>query len=219
MKIYNLENVYTQLDDHIKLVASYTEKKYVDPIIRMCRLKPLEIVNNNKWRSELKNLKLYRKWIDEFGLQITVTKKKSILISKNTDKNKIICTDLYGCLPLDKSIKMAKILYLLIGKDSKYRNHAIIAGIGLDGYLRAWMLKKEIWQQISSLELGIKVLKIIAENTDIKYYKELKYKKPVIILCQDQRSWISFWPLHKDFLEQIKQYDFVYDVLKTKEKT
>lgn len=216
MKIFSLESIYQRIDNHIKLVASHTEKPYLDEVIRMCRLKPPSIIKNTHWRSESKKLELHKQWVDEFGMALEITKNKRIKIAKNT--NDIICTDLYACLPLDKIIKMAKLLYLLIGKDKNYKDHAIIGMVGLDGYLRVWTLMKGEWQQVSPLKLGIVVLKHIAQNIDVKYYRELQHSKKVIVSCKEQRSWISYWPAHRDFLEQIKDYDFVVNMLGTKEK-
>jgi len=209
-QVLNLDNFYSIIGDQINLVGSYTQKKYMPTIIRMCRLKPYNtLYGSEKEKRDYKKLKLHKRWVDEFGNSIKIIKnKRTKIIIKDPDlQNKNIpFTDLYGCLPLDKSILMAKLLYLDVEKTK-----IDIVLVGLDNYLRCYRMLNEEWKQISPLELGLKTLITITENLDIKYYRKIRNKAVDI--------WIGKWPPHKDFLETIKQNDYVSEILKlTKEK-
>lgn len=217
MKISSLEVFYTKIERHIKLLAAYMKNERLETIIKMCRLKPYELVYGRK--SKWLKTKLYNHWIDEFGNSLKISKNKRLKIIDDPElkDKKVVCTDLYDCLPLDKIGKMSKLLYLLIGKDSNSKDHAIICFTGLDNYFRTYSLNNGEWEQIPPIKLGIRFLDDVVKDLDIRYYKELRNSRQIIVKCKNQKSWISYWPPHRDFLEAIKEYECVSDVLKLKE--
>jgi len=199
IKSNTLENIYNKINRNILLTESYTEYKNLDFIIRMCRLKPYSF--NSK-------LSLERKWIDEYGNSLNIVKNKKIkIIEGDLDiQEKIISTDLYAGLSLVKLSKMSKLLYLLIGKDEDFQEeHLIIAFLGIDNYLRVRYIYNGEIGVCSPLNLGMRALKSIAENKDIKYFTELNNKNFVLFPCLAQKCWLSFWPASPKFLETINK--------------
>lgn len=220
-RIHNLDSFYALINNHIEAVYSFTRVKYIQSIIKMCRLKPHSMVLGLTIKERNKKLDMVKWWIDEFGNSLKIVKNKRIKIvldDEELDGRDVGCTDLYHCLPLDKIAKMSKLVYLLAGVDMNSKHHAILAFLGLDNYLRVYSLNDGQWKQISPLQLNMKTLKQIVKYSDIKYYKDLTNKDIVVTPCIKQESWLSYWPAHEDFLQVIKNYDHITNILKLKEK-
>lgn len=216
-RIYNLDSFYVIINDHIETVYSFTAIKNIQSIIKMCRLKPKDMILGKNAKERSKKLKLVKWWIDEFGNSFKIIKNKRIKIIFNDTElinKKIRCTDLYYCLPIDKIVKISKLLYLVIGKDAENNQCVIIGFLGLDNYLRVYNLTDGRWKQISPLQLSMKILKQIIKNNDIKYYKICDVGGKVMSNLKDQKSWFSHLPPRNDFLEEIKEYKFILDILK-----
>jgi len=196
MKSISIDNLYNKIRQKILLAESYTEYTDLSFIIKASRLKPSD-----------NNLTLERKWIDEYGNSLNIVKNKKIKIIKNDlsiDNTQLICTDLYDGLPIYKIGKVSKLVYLLTGKDEDFQEeHLIIAFLGIDNFLRVYYIYDGQMTMTSPLSLGMKVLKSIAENRDIKYFTELNNKELVLFPCINQKSWISFYPASNNFLETI----------------
>jgi hypothetical protein len=196
MKSISIDNLYNKIRQKILLAESYTEYTDLSFIIKASRLKPSD-----------NNLTLERKWIDEYGNSLNIVKNKKIKIIKNDlsiDNTQLICTDLYDGLPIYKIGKVSKLVYLLTGKDEDFQEeHLIIAFLGIDNFLRVYYIYDGQMTMTSPLSLGMKVLKSIAENRDIKYFTELNNKELVLFPCINQKSWISFYPASNQFLEII----------------
>lgn len=208
MKSPSLDTLYANLNKHILLAQAYSEIPELFFIIKACRLKPHDYVFGK--RSD--KLLLHKWWFDEFGNSFHITKNKKLKLIYNDlllDRDKIICTDLYFGLSLDRVVKMSKLVHLCVGKDEDlYEDAFFLTFLGLDNYLRSYMYLHQEWQQVSPLLLGFNNLKVIARNVDIKYFKQLQNEKDIPIACVSSQQWLSFLPLGASLLNILdKQYD------------
>jgi hypothetical protein len=215
MKSPSLDALYLTLHKHMLLAQSYSEVQELFFIIKTCRLKPYDYVMGE--RSE--KLLLYKWWLDEFSNSLHILKSKRLEIvynDLNIDRDKIVCTDLYYGLSLDRVAKMSKLVYLCAGKDEDLLEDAFfLTFLGLDNYLRSYMLLHGEWQQVSPLLLGLKNLKLIAHNADIKYFRQFENKEDMPIACASARQWLSFLPLSPSLLTQLdKQYEQLLPIFK-----
>lgn len=201
MKSPSLDVIHNKLNRCILLAQSYTEINELFFIIKTCRLKPYSYIFGDKTNK----LILHNWWFDEFGNSLKITDKKKIKITYNDlslDRDKIICTDLYYGLSLDKIIKMSKLAYICVGKDEDlYQDCLMVAFLGIDNYFRAYMYLYGEWQQVSPLLLGMKNLQLISKNTDIRYFKEYTKKENCPIPCISGQQWLTFMPVSQEFTE------------------
>ena len=204
MKSPSLDTIHAQLNKHILLAHSYTEISELAFIIKSCRLKPYDYIFGNGSTQ----LRLHRWWIDEFGNSLHI-KDKKISITYNDlslDKNKIVCTDLYYGLSLNKIAKMSRLAYICAGvEEEKQQECFFLTFLGLDNYLRSYMFLYEEWQQVSPLILGLKNLKLLGRHTDIKFFKEYKNKENMPIPCLSAQEWLTFMPPSQALIEQVKK--------------
>lgn len=210
----NIDRLYVDIRKHILLAQSYTEINELAFIIKSCRLKPYTYI----FESKNNKLILHRWWFDEFGNSFKIVKNKRIKIIYNDlslQKNKIICTDLYHGLSLDKISKTSKFMYLLSGKDDDCNENCFfITFLGIDNYLRSYMYLYGEWQHVSPLLLGMKHLKNIAKHLDIKHFHKLTNKENSSLPCVRVDEWITFMPACEDFLQELKKsYDLIFSFL------
>jgi hypothetical protein len=209
----NIERLYAEIRKQILLVQSYTEIKELAFIIKACRLKPHSFIFGKKD----KRLILHKWWVDEFGNSLKVIKNKKIKIIGNDlsiPSNKIVCTDLYYGLPLDKIAKMSKLLYLCHGKDEDLQEYFFITFLGIDNYFRSYLNIDGEWQQVSTLLLGLKNLRALVRHVDIKYFLEFSNKEKAPLPCARAREWITFMPASREFLLVLKKhYDNAFSFL------
>lgn len=215
MKSPSLDAMYAGLDRHILLAQSYTEIKELSFIIKTCRLKPYSYI----FEDRTNNLILYKLWFDEYGNSLQITDSKKIKIIHNDlslDLNNIICTDLYYGLSLDKVIKISKLAYLFIGKDEDlYQECCLVSFLGIDNFLRTYMYSYGEWKQASPLLLGLKNLRTINGNLDIKYFQKFENKENMLIPCSSAETWLTCIPMSQEFTELLeKQYDKVVSIFK-----
>lgn len=205
MKSPSLDAIYSQLDKHILLAQSYTEIKELFFIIRACRLKPYDYI----FGEQHNKLILHRHWFDEFGNSFYITNNKRIKITYNDlmlDHNKIVCTDLYHGLSIDKVVKISKLAYVCTGKEEEsYQDCALITFLGIDNYLRSYTLIEGEWQQVSPLTLGLKNLKVVGSNRDIHYFREFSIKENAPFPCVSPEAWLTFIPPSRVFTALIER--------------
>lgn len=198
MKSYNLEEFYSKFRRHISLASSYTEIRELEFIIKACRLKPYNIIENKD-----NKLVLHRWWFDEFGNSFKIVKNNRLKIVFNDlalDRSKIICSDLYYGLSIPKVIKMSKLGFFFFGKEEDLGTDcAFIALLGIDGYLRCFMYLHDIVQNVSPLYIGVNNLKFIYKNLDIKYFLNIKNIKDIPVPCTSCQAWLSYVPMSDDF--------------------
>lgn len=198
MNSYNADKFYAKISKHILLAKSFTEIKELEFIIKSCRLKPYNFIQdgNNK-------LSLHRWWFDEFGNSLKIVKNKRLKIIYNDlslDKKSIVCTDLYYGLTIDKIIKISKLGFFFFVKEEDYNSDsAFLCFLGIDNYLRCFMYLHDTLTPISPLYLGINNLKLLHKYLDIKYYLEIKNNKNLPIPCNSGQAWLSYIPFSDDF--------------------
>jgi hypothetical protein len=210
MKSPSLDKLYAILNKHILLAQSYTEIDGLEFIIKSCRLKPYSYFFED--RDE--RIILHRHWFDEFGNSIKIDKNKRVRIvygDLSLDQNKAVCTDLYHGLSMEKVAKMSKLAYLLAGKDEDlYEDCFFLTFLGIDNYLRCYTYLYNEWHQVSPLILGMKHLKNISKNADIKHFLELKNKDNMPVPCISVNEWITLMPPNAEFTAIIeKQHEVV----------
>lgn len=212
MRSPSIERLHAKLDKQIRLLESYTEIKGLEFIIKACRLKPYSYI----FEERDDKISLQRWWFDEFGNSLEFIKKKAVLTFNDLrlNRNKIICTDLYYGLSLDKVAKMSKLVYLVAGKDEDlYQDCFIITFLGIDNHLRTYLYWYGDWQKVSPLIIGMRDLKKLSDNLDIKYFHKIKNNSG--IPCISSQAWISYLPPSQEFLDVIKnQCEILLPILK-----
>jgi hypothetical protein len=218
MKSPSLERIHAKLDKQIKLVRSYTEIEGMDFIIRACRLKPRDYV----FEAVDKKIVLHKWWFDEFGNSLIIDKKISLIHNDlRLDRKKIVCTDLYYGLTLNRVAKMSKLVHLVVGKDEDLLQECcLLTFLGLDDHLRSYLCWYGEWQQVSPLIMGMKSLILLADHLDIKYFQQIGKKENSAIPCVAGETWLSYLPPSADFLETIKsKQEIIYSLLDNHENT
>ena len=212
MRSPSLDTLYIQLDKHILLAQAYTEINDLSFIIRACRLKPHAYIFGDKNTK----LILHRWWIDEHGNSLKILSNKKIRITYNDlHLDKVVCTDLYHGLSIEKVVKISKLAHICTGKDEDlYDDCAIITFLGIDNYLRSYMYMYGEWQQVSPLIIGMKNLKLLSEDRAIRYFHELTIKENAPLPCILAEQWITSMPVSKVF-ESImnKKHDGLFSFL------
>lgn len=199
MKSPSLDKFYTHIDRCILLAQAYTEIKNLFFIIKACRLKPFDYVFGREDK-----FVLFRRWFDEFGNSLDISTNKRIKITYNDlslDRSKIISTDLYYGLSLERIAKISKLSYIFLGKDEDtYQDCILLAFLGIDNYLRVFVLEDDDWRQVSPLILGMTNLKFIGGNRDIHYFREHSIKENAPIPCLAPEAWLTFMPANRVFM-------------------
>ena len=200
MRSPSLDFFYAKNNSIVQLTESYTEIDGLAFILKACRLKPYSYVFGEKSST----LQLHRWWFDEFGNSLKVIKPKRVKIVHNDlalDRKRIICTDLYHGLTLDKLVKISKMVYVCYGKDEdRYQDCCLISFLGLDNYFRSYLYMYGEWQSVSPLLMGMSHLKFMAQNLDIKQFVSIGNKENFGIPCNSAGVWLSYLPASHEFL-------------------
>jgi hypothetical protein len=162
---------------------------------------------------------LYRWWFDEYGNSLELAKNKRIEIVYNDlrlDRKRLVTTDLYHGLSLDRITKMSKLVHLISGKDEDvYQDCAALTFLGIDEHLRSYLYWYGEWQQVSPLIMGLRSLKTIANHIDIKHYHQLGNKENSAIPCVSGEAWLSYLPASPAFVTDLnKQSEMLAALLK-----
>ena len=213
MRSTSLETLYNRLHNYIMLATAFYEIQELDFIIKACRLKPYKFIIEERSRSTT----LYNHWFDEFNNSV-IFKKKEVKIIYNDLKliNKSFTTDLYYKIDISKILKISKLCYISIYKnieDNYYESTYFITLLGIDNYLRTFVFE-DGWKQISSLSLGFESLKNLYKFREIRYFKNFSILENGVMPCEEATRWISYMPVSEEFLEEIKQFDEIYSLLK-----
>lgn len=205
MKVLSVETLHIMFDKHIALTSAYMDDSAISFIIKCCRLKPKDLILGEYTEKII----LYREWLDEHGnmLEITNAKKVKIQLNSLALKNKVTSSDLYENLPIDKITKISKLACFMVGQDEDaLQDHAIVSFLGIDGFLRSYCLLYGEWSKIPNLYLGYRILREIAQNDDIKYFKPLKLKD-MPYPCINARAVLTYLPPSSDFLSLLKTWN------------
>jgi len=215
MRSPSIEWLHAKLDKQIRLAASYSEVEGLEFIIKACRFKPYDYMFDS--RSD--KIILYRWWFDEYGNSLELSKSKRVDIVYNDlrlDRKRIVSTDLYHGLSLDRVAKMSKLVHLVSGKDEDvYQDCALLTFLGIDEHLRSYLYWYGEWQQVSPLIVGLRGLKTIANHIDIKHYHQLANKENSAIPCVSGEAWLSYLPASPAFITDLnKQSEMLAAILK-----
>jgi len=127
------------------------------------------------------------------------------------NKAKIINTDLYSKLSIEKISKISKLIFLLHGKEEDFEtDHFIVAFLGIDNILRAFCFIYGEWFSVAPLAIGYTFLRLIAKNASCKEMKVFKNKKDAVYPCKKQISFLSYWPHNDEMLNIIKDLDLSF---------
>lgn len=196
MRVLSPENWYQRLEKQVAIFQAHTEIKEFSFIARSCRLKPYDVVfNKAKF-----GLQLYKHWIDEYGNQIVIGRNGKLKIDYNSlysERSKIVNTDIYYNLSLDKIVKISKLAYIFCGIEDVHNTSCIyICLLGLDNCLRCYVYLYEEWQQVSPLYIGLYNLKFLANHLDIKYFINIKGNNINLPAhCMIGNGWITSLPI------------------------
>jgi hypothetical protein len=206
MKTPSIDSLYIKINNYIHLVEAYLEIKGLAAVMKAARIKPYAHFFDQKPT----RLIVLDHWFDEFGNSLKITKKKIKLIYNDLslDRGKIINTDIYDGLSLDRVIKMSQLAYLTVGKDEDlYQDCYILTLLGLDNYLRTYVFMYGEWKKVAPLLLGIETLLIITQNAGIKYFRQLNNKEKTPVPCVDADTWLVSLPAGVSFLSKMKEHD------------
>lgn len=215
--IVSINTLYSHIYKNVELVSAYTDNKDLSSLIKICRLKPYNLLGKN-----LKiNTVLYYWWVDEYNNSFKINQKKEIkiILSDLSIKRKYLTSsDLYGQLHVSDVAKFSKLVYILAGKDEDLnKDHTILAFLGIDDFLRVFVLTYGEWKQYSPLNLGLDILLKIVNNLNITTCLELSENKPVIYPCSSQKEWLSYWP-SESLVSVLKQNnESILDIINIKE--
>ena len=215
MRSPSIEWFHAKIDKQIRLAGSYTELPELEFIIKSCRLKPYDYV----FEERDNNIILHKWWFDEFGNSLSITKNKRIQITYNDlrlDRKKIVTTDLYYGLSIDRITKMSRLVHLIFGKDEDlYQDCSLLTFLGIDEHLRSYLHWYGEWQQVSPLVLGMRGLKTIASHLDVKHYRQVGNKENSGLPCISAQTWLSYLPANPVFISELdKQSEMLATVLK-----
>jgi hypothetical protein len=206
MRSPSIEWFHAKIDKQIRLASSYTEIPELEFVIKSCRLKPYDYV----FKERDNTIVLHKWWFDEFGNSLSIDRNKRIKITCNDlrlDKKKIIGTDLYQGLTLDRIVKMSRLVHVVFGKDEDlYQDCALVSFLGIDEHLRSYLYWYGEWHVVSPLIMGMPCLKNIANHQDIKYFHRLGNKENSAIPCVSGQAWLSCLPASPAFLSEINKH-------------
>lgn len=187
------ETIYNQLQKHRLLVQSYLQNEELYFIFYACRLKPHFFFE----KTVDSTFTLQTWWVDEYGNSVKIIKNKTLKITYgDLSVNRNICSDLYYGLSINKVVKMSKFAYISYGQDEDFLQDCfLISLLGLDDYLRTYLYMYGELKQVSPLLLGLKNLSLIANNYDIKYYRDFIIKENSGLPCKSANVWLTSLPV------------------------
>jgi hypothetical protein len=208
MRARNLDTIYVGIRKCIALVKGHTEIEGIDTLFKMCRLRPYKMVKINK-RTVSEKINLYRWWIDEYGNSLRLKGKEPEIVFDDLaiNRERLNCTDLYNGLPLHKVFLMSKSMLLLMGKEKgSYQDVCAVSLLGIDDYLRTFVLLDGHWRKFPSLYLGVSLLLHIAGDGKEGAWEEIKIEaaeETIIVPCVQQRAWLSSLPVPEELKQKL----------------
>lgn len=206
MNKISLEKFYQRYRGYLDVTAGHLGDRKIPFILQACRLRPLSSMHERLSATP----KLERLWADEFGNILRIGKNKRIKITYNElqiNRDRIKCTDLFANVSLADLYAISKLLYVCKGSDEiTHSNVYILTFLGKDNYFRTRVYADGAWDKtVSTLHLGIYVLKMISENINIRYFLELSSKGQVPVYpLVNVRHWITYLPAHTKFGSVVK---------------
>jgi hypothetical protein len=162
----------------------------------MCRLKPIDY---NKYCYKNLPLKPILKWVDEYNneLDIEKNKKPKISFGSLSDKHSNFSTDLYYGVSISSIHKISNSIILASSLDEDtLQPTSAISFMGIDGFLRTFLLNYGSWSSVSSLSWDLKILKVFSVSRHMQNIKG----KNLLMPSRPNNIWISPLPLDESFL-------------------
>lgn len=172
-----------------RLIEAYTERKNLAKVFKMCRLKPSEILFDNC----TEKLKVYKIWVDEFRNSISIINKKIVLKYNDLSFKKVISTDMYYNLSIDKIAKISTFAFCIYGKTDENEDCCLITFLGMDKYLRTFLYLDE-WAQVSPLLNGIENLLFLSRKIKARQLANFKNRKGAMLPCAAPKAWLTCLP-------------------------
>lgn len=172
-----------------RLIEAHTEQKNLAKVFKMCRLKPSQILFDNS----KEKLKVYKIWVDEFRNSISIINKKVILKYNDLSFKKVISTDMYYNLSIDKIAKISTFAFCIYGKTDDNEDCCLITFLGMDNYLRTFLYLDE-WVQVSPLLNGIENLLFISNKIKVRRMANFKNRKGAVLPCASPKAWLTCLP-------------------------
>jgi hypothetical protein len=142
-----MENIfYNKINNIIKLAEIYMEIKNLSNIIKICRLKPYQLLNDKN---------VCKHWVDEFRNSMFIKKGVVNIVYNDLTIEENECTDLYYGLSMNEMHKISDGVY-----KSKGKGFEVNGWMGKDKRLRVFINE----ERVSPLYLGFNNLEIIWEN-------------------------------------------------------
>jgi hypothetical protein len=201
--VQSLEELYARLDQHILLAVGYCEVETLPIIIKMCRLKPAKLFR----KPCLVKLALHKQWIDEFGNSLYLegaNKLRIVLNDLSIDRSKVVSTDLYRGVSVERISGISRAGLLVLGKQDDY---CLLSLLGIDDYLRTFMWWRGVWQECSPLLLGSRFLQYWSQNLETMGYKELDGDVVALHRSKTQNIWLTEWPLGSELMEVVREWE------------
>lgn len=202
-RVRGLEELYARLEQHIALAVGYCEVPTLPFIIRACRLKPHRMLH----QAPKSRLLLHKQWVDEYGNSLYLegaNKLKVVLNDLSIDRSKLISTDLYRGVPVEKISRISRLAVLLMGKQEDY---CLLSLLGIDDHLRTFIWWRGRWEQCSSLLLGNRLLQYLSQNLELEGHQELEGDVLALHRSKKQGLWLTQWPPRQEFMSIVKEWD------------
>ncbi len=197
---YLAEEYYERIKPEVNLIGSFTGDNQIVEILLKCRLKPYNY--NTQFN---RKLILRKHWVDEFGNSLLIENGKAKIVENhlNIDHSVVKNSDLYFGLPVSKISKISKLAHLSTGVDEDFEEECIVLTfLGLDDCFRTFCLYNGEWRRFSPLSIGLKNIRKILNNTDVKVFNQLTIGERVIYPCSTWSEWMVRLPANELFWKE-----------------
>lgn len=202
-----LDEFYLRHAGYVEAVAGYCEDRRLPMILKGCRMRPETSLHKPLSVTPI----LDKWWFDDFGHSLKLRRYDNIHVTYNDlrlPRNKIVRTDLFAKSSIKDLFTISKLLYIVSGTEPTTGEPVyILTFLGKDNYFRTRVFSHQIWDtEISSLYLGLNILKFITENHAIRYYLDvdnIQGRLPSYPVA-NVRQWITHLPAHPRFVSMLR---------------
>jgi hypothetical protein len=197
---FTLEEYYDIFYKFILIAQAYSEIPELSFIIKSCRFRSNIILTSES------RITAHKKWIDDWGNSINLSKNKIKVIFNDLliNKENLFSTDLYSGLDLERVIKISTLAFIGLGRDDDLnKNCCLLSFFGIDRFFRTFLLLYDEWKKVAPILIGVHNLRKIYENLDLKNYIQIKNKEN-ILPCVEGKSWLSCLPASEEFIKLVE---------------
>lgn len=196
----------------VKMAEAYTEIKGLANVLKMCRLKAVDVVIYK----DLVRTKLFYHWMDEYNNLLTINRDKSIKVTYNTFSINFKNTDIYYGLSIKNIAKISTHVLCFYGICDFDLECCILLFLGIDGYLRAYLYSLNEWSQVSPLLIGMNNLlefnDCIENKKMVLYGTEFKKLNSVVLPCAKKAAWLSCMA-SEEMTELFNKCNYIKDII------